>query len=105
MTAQEETWPPMVSIKHVFRAADRYNAIAAVCDDLQPPLHVPAERPEHTVEISRHSGAAIEPRERISAIELEQRHQPPSAGVRSLPALSRLLGPNSRCCWLGRCRF
>src|SRR6266404_5436165 len=40
---------PVISIQYVLSAADRHPVVAAICDDLQPWLYIPAKRSEHPV--------------------------------------------------------
>ncbi len=45
----EVTRPEMISIKDILGGANRYDAVAAVRDELQPRFEIPAKRPQRAV--------------------------------------------------------
>src|SRR5580693_4379524 len=93
----------VISIEDVFGAANGYEAVAGVADDLQPGLYVPAERTEGAVEIGG-GPAANHAREGVAAVEFDQRSSA-NAGERFLPGLTGVRRPNGRRRRLGRSGF
>src|SRR5258708_35431515 len=87
----------MISVKDILRAADRYEVVAAISDDLQPRSYVPAERTDDTVQVAGgDSASVVKPSKPVAAKQLAQRRVADTARIRSLPALPSGCAPYSR---------
>jgi hypothetical protein len=97
----EEAGPKVISIEYILGAVGRYEAVAAVRDDLQPWFYTPAKRPHGTIQVARGS-ATDQACKRVATKELHQRSVA-SAREGPLPACSRFRGPDSGWWRLSRC--
>jgi len=78
-------------------AANGHEVVAAIRNDLQPRLQVPAERPNHPIQVvGGRSRPIVKPSKPVAAKQIKQRHQASAAGVGSLPAFPRSYSPNRR---------
>src|SRR5882762_3611596 len=48
----ENSRSPMISVHHALNAANGHEVVAAVRNDLQPRFQVPAERPNHSIQVA-----------------------------------------------------
>src|SRR5260370_268249 len=83
--AVEVAGPEMISVEDILGAANGDDAVAAVRDDLQPGLEIPAKRTHRAVEVGRRSAAVVHASEGVGTVEFDQRRSSATTRVRPLP--------------------
>src|SRR5712692_10054740 len=95
MLTVEITRSEMISVEDVLGAADGYEVVAAIGDDLQPWLEIPAEGPHGAVQVGMGSSAAVDTSEGVAAKDFNTGRGSAPAREGTLPGGMRLYGPDS----------